>query len=564
MLSCCETEKTLCSVLERCGFWDDRKIALWFWDGHRPLRYQRKVSKKELRESAYGFASSLIKKFGVGRGEPIAIILPNIPEFAVAYFGIWFAGCMAVPLNPRLSIYELSLIIKGAGIKRVVVLDKIYPEISGIETLENIIIVRMSGSFPFIKSFAYISKAIKQNIFVGIPKDDKRAFDFKQLLKNGKKNPSLYFPRIRPESNALMLFTSGTTSSPKGVVHTHKSLMNNAIACKSLLFELLGGDDFKNETFLAAAPYFHIMGLSTMLHTPLLAGSKIITIFPFPGEDFGDKLLSAVSYAKASIFVGAPRFYDIMLVSFQKSWKWKWFDFSCLKICISGSVEMPKNLREKFQKEFGKNIIEGYGMSESGISHCQKRDFNSVGSVGSVLPGVEHKILDPNEDGRGEILVKSKGLMRGYLADGTVKNGKKFEIFIDHDGWLHTADLGQINEKGELFLTGRKRYIIKTKHGEIIYPIDIERVICSHNLVKEADVVGRKDTDGDYEEVVAFVVLKDKLCEEYSYDEYNKLENDLREYCKSKLSLFEIPRKINFIAELPKNIFGKVLKQELQ
>jgi long-chain acyl-CoA synthetase len=142
---------------------------------------------------------------------------------------------------------------------------------------------------------------------------------------------------------------------------------------------------------------------------------------------------------------------------------------------------------------------------------------------------------------------------------------KAEEIFIDCDGWLHTADLGYINEKGELFLTGRKRYIIKTRHGENIYPIDIERVLHSHKLVKEAAVVGRKGQDDDYEEIAAFVVLKEDLDEEYSYNELGSglLESGLKEYCKLKLSSFKIPHKIYFIVELPKNIFGKVLKNEL-
>ena len=165
MIFCWELDDTLCSVLESRGFWDNRKTAIWFWDGHRPFWYQRKVSKKELKESSYAFASSLIKKFGVKRGEPIAVILPNLPEFIFAYFGIWIAGCMVAPVNPRLNKQEFAAMIKSAGIKRVVVLDKFYPEISNIETLENIIIVRMSETLPEIKGFFYVKKAINKNVF---------------------------------------------------------------------------------------------------------------------------------------------------------------------------------------------------------------------------------------------------------------------------------------------------------------------------------------------------------------------------------------------------------------
>lgn len=558
MIFCWESGDTLCSVLEYKGFWDDRKTALWFWDGHFPLRCQRKISKKELRKSSYAFASVLIKKFGVKRGEPIAIILPNTPEFIFAYFGIWLAGAVVAPINLKLTKHEFASMIKGAGIKRIVVLDKVYPEIADIDTLEDIIVVRMSEvfpSFPVPKGLVYIHKAAKENFFVGIPETDTRAEDFKRLLKEGKKNPSLYFPQLKPESNALMLFTSGTTGIPKIVVHTHKSLKENTISCKKLLSEILGKEDFKNEVFLALAAYFHIMGISTMLHLPLMCGSKIVLIFPFPNEDFGSKLLSAINFTKASIFVGVPRLYDLMIESFEKSWKWKFFDFSCLKICISGAVALPQKTREWFTRIFGRNILEGYGMSESGITHCQKYGISTAGSVGAPLPGVEHKILDPDEKGRGEILVKSPGLMKGYS-----NVGQEEEIFIDEDGWLHTADLGYVTDKNELFLTGRKRYIIKTKHGENIYPIDIENILYSSDLLKEAVVVGRQEEDG-YQDIFAYVVLKEEPNESYSYAE---LENDLKEYCKRRTSLFKIPKKIYFIKELPKNIFGKVLRNELK
>lgn len=564
MFFCWESDDTLCSVLEHKGFWDDRKIALWFWDGNFPLSCQKKVSKKELRESSYAFASVLIKKFGVKRGEPIAIILPNIPEFVFAYFGTWLAGAMAVPINPRLTKQELAKMIKSKGIKHVVVLDKIYPEIAGIENLENIVIVGMSEvfpSFPVPKGLFYIHKAAKENVFVGIPENDSRVVDFKELLKIGKENPSLVFPKLKLESPALMLFTSGTTGNPKTVIHTHKSLVENTEACRKFLAELLGKKDFTNEVFLAVTPYFHVMGLSTMFHLPLLTGSKIVLAFPFPSEDFGDKLLSAISYAKVSIFVGVPRLYDLLIESYKNKKflfffkKWPNFSFSCLKICISGSVALPQKTRERFMRIFGRNILEGYGMSESGITHCQKIGTNTVGSVGVPFFGIEHKILNPDENSRGEILVRSPGLMKWY---GNA--GPEEEIFIDEDGWLHTADVGYINEKNELFLVGRKRYIIKTKHWENIYPIDVECGLDSNELVKESAVVVGLGENG-YEEIFAFVVLKGELEEGHSFEE---LENDLKEYCKSKLPSFMIPRRIYFKAELPKNIFGKVLRNELK
>lgn len=546
MFSCLnEKDESLCSVLEHDGGY------LSLWDGYFPVRMQQKCSRKKLRELSYDFASALAA-LGAKHGEPTAILLPNFLEFAVAYFGILRSGGIASPINIKLSDFEIETILRKSSIKRVVVLDKFYPLVSKIETLENIIVLRVSDALPLLKGAGYFFKAKRKNTWIDISHEDSRVCDFYTFLNSGRISFSNSCTKIRKSDEALILFTSGTTGAPKGIVHTQGSLLENTYACRELFYELVGGTCGEKEVFLAAAPYFHIMGLSTMLHLPLLTGSKIIMTFPFPGEDFGSKLVRAISLMKVSVFVGTPLMYELML-NCKATQSWGAFDFSALKVCISGSIKMSDNIRAKFEKTFNKKIIEGYGMSETGITHCQKENFNFVDSVGTTLRGVEHKLINVDKDRVGEVLVRSKGLMKEYRDES---EDLKKEVFIDEDGWLHTGDLGCISKNSELFLTDRKKDLIKGPHGENIHPSQIEHALQSHHLIKEVAVVGRK-VDGR-EEVVAFVVLK------LYWKSKEEVQKELFEICKTKLSSIKIPKEINFIAELPKNFFGKVLKKELK
>src|SRR3989344_3540384 len=535
-----EDSENVCSILNRDGG------SICLWDGHFPLRLQKKLSRKKLRLLSYDFSSALAD-LGIKFGESVALLLPNFPEFAVAYFGILRSGCVAAPINIKLSDFEIENALRNFDVRHVIALDKFYPLLSKIDILRNIIVLRVPDALPVVKSFGYRLKAQESNR-IDISKNDKRVCDFYDFLKKGQGSFSGSYLRVRQKDDALILFTSGTTGSPKGVMHTHESLLENAYACKQLLCELTGSKNNEKEVFLAMAPYFHIMGISTMLHLPLLTGSKILTTFPFPGEDLGKKLINAIGCAKASIFVGAPRFYEMMSASYREG-----HNVSSLKICISGSDKIRDDVRVRFEKTFGVKILEGYGMSESGITHCQKEGFDFEGSVGIPFLGTEHKLIDVDKDRVGEVLVRGKGLMKCY------KNASaNEEVFIDSEGWLHTGDFGEIAKNGELFLTGRKKDLIKGPDGENIYPSQVEQVVSSHCIVKESAVVGRKTDVGVL--VVAFVVLKDFL----DAKSKEEIRAELFELCKKQLSSIKVPKEINFIVELPKNILGKVLKKDLR
>lgn len=553
MLSCFwEENESMCSILDRDGG------SIFLWDGHFPTLsflpgMQRKFSRKKVRRLSYDFASALTLLPGIKYGESVALLLPNFTEFIIAYFGIWHCGCLAAPINIKFSDFEIENILRESGIKHAVVLEKFYPLVSRIETLKNIIVLRISDALPFVKGLGYCLKAQKENSWIDIPNTDTRVRDFYDFLKRGQKFFSSSCFRVCKQNEALILFTSGTTGTPKGIVHTHESLLENTYSCKELFSELTGCEKGEKEVFLAAAPYFHIMGLSTMLHLPLLLGADIVMTFPDPDpkKSFGDTLLNAITFTKASVFIGAPRMYEMMLTDYEKSRKWKKFDFSSLKICISGSDRMPNDIRARFKRTFYVDILEGYGMSEAGITHCQKKEFNFEDGVGVPLPRVEQKLINVDKERIGEVLVRSKGLMKGYTKEDND------EIFIDEDGWLHTGDLGEMSKNGELFLTGRKKDLIKID-GEGIHPAQIEHVLHSHYLIKEAVVVGK--SIGGKETIVAYVVLRDFL----DIKSKEEIKAELFQLCRSKLSSIKVPKEINFIGGLPKNIFGKVLKKELR
>ena len=287
------------------------------------------------------------------------------------------------------------------------------------------------------------------------------------------------------------------------------------------------------------------MGLAGMLHLPMKLKAKIV-LLPRPVPD---SMISAIHYTKSTVFIGVPKMYGAFEASKKVS------ELASLRICISGAVEIPQELKENFGLTFKKNIYSGYGMSECGITHCQKYGFGSTGSVGAPLVGVEQKILNPDEKGIGEILIRGKHLMRGYWSHGKIDPEKTSQI-IDEEGWLHTGDLGYQHTDGELFFVGRIKDMIKGLGGENIYPSEIERTLLTHPFVLEAAVVGIKDKKYG-EKIKAFVVLKIVIAKRKFW------EKELLDHCGKTLARFKVPHEVICVSSLPKNLMGKVLKKEL-
>jgi len=491
---------TLLSLLEPKGRFRNLKTALLFWDGYKPYwrLTTKSISYRQLRKLVYSFSYAL-HALGIVPGERVVLMLPNMPQFVIAYFGALAAGCRVVPINPGFKQPEVLKVLIDSGARTIVALDRFYPLISKIKEeskLKHIILTTPQEALPFLKAVAYPHIAKKKGKWVDFPRGDACVKSFAKLLQKASKSSFSAF--VRSGDIAVLLYTSGTTGEPRGVVHTHKALLCNALMCRQLLPQIGMSKNFEKEqeVFLAALPYFHILGLSTMLHAPLLIGAKI-TMIPDPRTT--GALLAAIRHTKATAFVGIPGLYDALTKILSKS-KGTYY-ISSLKICISGSSKLSEDTKEKFESIWGKRILVGFGMSESGVTHCQRSEDEKEDSVGYPLTGVRQKILNPSEDGIGELLIKGKSIMLGYWG-----LAKKAGI-VDGNGWLHTGDLARIDENGCVFLAGRIKEMIKGSNGENVYPAEVEGVLMNHSFIKEAAVIGVPHPKYG-QTIKAYVVLK--------------------------------------------------------
>ena len=551
---------TLLELIEPKGFWEDRKTAFVFWDGAKPLWYQTALSRKKLRKLVYRFAAGLIS-LGLGPGDRVALLLPNSPQFVIAYFGALAAGCIVVPLNPLYKNKQIASILLDSGAAAIVLLDCFYNQIAEIKRsetkLEYIIFARVGDGLRSAKKLGNFLKELKEKRRVPYPQLDLRVRSFSGILREGL-FLSTGVSLAKENDIVLLMYTSGTTAEPKGVALTHKALLANAKACRNLIAELTDGN-VSGQIILAAVPYFHILGLSAALHAPLMIGSEIILI---PNPKNIVSILEAIEFTGGTIFIGLPRLYEA-IVSILKQ-KPKAYDISSLEICISGSSELTQNVRRSFEEIWGKKMLEGFGMTElGGATHCQRWSTKD-GSVGSLLEDIEQRISDPDEDGVGGIELKGSSSMVGYWSkDGGVDVERTSKV-LNSGGWYRTGDLGKIDENGDLFWVGRNNDRFKAFNGESVYASDIEHALMLHPHVIEAAVtlIGKDEKHG--ERWGAFVVLRKRRekspCE--SFESF--LKDDIKNHLKTHLNKFQMPHEIYCREFLPKGPTGKILKRKLR
>ena len=537
-------EGTVLSLLEPRGFLEDKRTAFLFWDGEKPLCYQGKLSYGNLGKKSLRFASFL-RELGVVAGERVGIMLPNSPQFIIAYFGILQMGGIAVPISPLYEREQLLRVLQDAGIRVIIAWDKFYGEILQLKneaSLKKVVITDPSDALPYLKSKLYNFKSRTSSIMDKFPANGEFVVNFSKFL--GMKPLNRDATGLQSTDVAVLLYTSGTTGDPKGIALTHDALISNAHSCKKLVLEL-GMKDNK-EVFLAAAPYFHIMGLAAMLHTPLLMRAKTVLI---PDPKNFQKLLNAIEYTRSTGFVGIPGFYKMMAGVLTKHK----YDISSLKVCLSGAAKLGANVKKKFESYWGRGaILVGFGMSECGVTHCQ-RTPSGTDDIGFALEGVEHKLHDQDENGVGELCVRGRNVMKVYWN----KFAKTCET-IDIEGWLHTGDMARIDDRNLVTLLGRvDDDFVKGKDGEKIPLGEAEKILLSHPQAVESAVVALPREKGKFV-IKGFVVLRDKetVCGDI-------IKKQLFELLAG-LPANQHPDEIHFINEIPKNQMGKVLKRKLR
>ena len=457
-------------------------------------------------DAAASRVAGLLKERGLAPGDRVGLMLPNVPYFAVVYYGIMRAGGVVVPMNVLLKGREVSFYLSDPGARHLFAWhDFAAAAREGAEDAGAEAIVVTPGEFEALLESA-----------PSAPDDVPRAGD----------------------DTAVILYTSGTTGTPKGAELTHDNLRTNAETTARTLAEAT-----EEDVLLGALPLFHAFGQTCAMNVAVRVGACLTLI---PRFDPG-KALEIIERDKVTIFEGVPTMYHGMLHAGVDA------DISSLRLCISGGAAMPVEVMRSFEETFGCIILEGYGLSETSpvASFNHPHRERKPGSIGTPIAGVEMRAVD--DDGEevpqgevGEIAIRGENVMKGYW------NRPDATEDVMRGGWFHTGDMATVDEDGYFFIVDRKKDMI-IRGGYNVYPREIEEVLYEHTAVSEAAVVGVPDPSMG-EEVGAAVVLKAGA--EASADE-------IRAFVKERVAAYKYPRRIWFLEELPKGPTGKILKREI-
>jgi long-chain acyl-CoA synthetase len=464
-----------------------------------------------------GRVATSLRNLGVGRGDKVAVQLPNLPHFLFAYFAILKAGAVMVPLNPLLRAPEVSYHLHDSESRLLITFETFAEEA-----------VKGAGGLP-----TYV---------VNLPGNDQRPEGTKHF-------DELYFADdtgdIEPtnaDDTAVIIYTSGTTGKPKGAELTHFQLFMNCTVAGEL-FEIRDDD-----VGMAVLPMFHVFGLSSVLNVTVRYGGSLVLVPRFDAKTVVDEL----AHHRCTIFSGVPTMYFALLQADTEG-----HDLSALRVGVSGGAAIPGEVIRAFEEKFpGVVILEGYGLSEtaSTTTFNINAEQRKVLSIGKPIWGVEVRVVDeddnelpPGTDNVGEIVIRGHNVMKGYYK----KPEATAEAF--RDGWFHTGDLAYRDEDGYFFIVDRKKDLV-IRGGYNVYPREIEEVLFDHPGVAAAAVIGKPDEKLG-QEVLAFVVAKEGV----------KLTSDeLIAHCKERLAAYKYPREVRVIDELPMGPTGKVLKKELR
>jgi long-chain acyl-CoA synthetase len=510
---------------------------------HKALHFMGKeLTYKELLEDAYRFAHA-VRKLGVGKGDRVAIMLPNCPQLVIAYYGTLLEGAVVVMTNPLYVQRELEHQLMDAGATVIVTLDILFPKVQKAlpgTTVRHVIVTSLKDFLPFPKNWLYPLKAKKDGLRREVPYGE-GVHAFLKLLHASPATPC--HTAVDAENDlALLQYTGGTTGISKGVMLTHYNATVNTIQSSIWAYKSKPG----TERFLAALPFFHVFGMTVLMNQAVMLGGCLILIPRFEVNE----LLETIQKLKPTIFPGAPTMY-IALINHPNV---RNYDLSSINICLSGAAPLPHEVQERFEAITGGRLIEGYGLTEaSPVTHANNIwEKRKLGSIGIPLPDTAAKVvnaetkedLPPGEI--GELAIFGPQVMKGYW------NRPEETARTLRDGWLLTGDLARMDEDGYFYIMDRMKDII-IAGGFNIYPREIEEVLFEHPDIEEAVAIGVPDKYRG-ETVKAYIVLKEGAILE---------EKALDQWCRERLSAYKVPHIYEFRRSLPKTLAGKVLRRKL-
>lgn len=478
---------------------------------------EARLSYRQLDGDSNRIAHAL-KSLGVAKGDRVAMLLNNRPEFVTVFFGAAKIGAIVVPLDTKYKPGELESLFNHAQPKVLVAekasLEQLAPSLGRFPFIKHVICPDGAGSIPALSLSHLMSRNPDDTL------DD--AVDAEDIVQ--------------------ISYTSGPTFRPHGVMHSHRSFIEEAAISAA------GFAQTENDvSVLFALPMHHVFGMTVIMLTALFQGSTVV-IQPSLSMS---SLWEVVEREKVTLMMGVPYIFALAVEMAEK--EGIRHDLSSLRVCASSGAPLPEWVRERFQRCYGFNLVEFYGLTEAtGHVTCQPLSGSGhPGSVGRVLPGWEAVIVDENDkkSAAGEV---GEIILRGPMMKGYYRNPGDTASVL-RDGWLHTGDLGRFDGNGELYIAGLKKDMIIVK-GQNVHPVDIEQVLGAHPLVAEAAVVGIPD-DARGEKIKAVVSLRDGL---------SVSEAELQGFCRERLANYKIPKQIVISRDLPHDSRGRIAKDRLK
>jgi long-chain acyl-CoA synthetase len=509
-----------------------------------------RITYGEIERLSNSFAAGLAT-VGVTKGDRVALILPNCPQFVIALVGAWKAGAVVAPLNPLYTARELVEAINRLEAKVAVVLTRGYAAIKALQPetpVEHVVATNIKEYLAAPMRLLYTLTAEQaRGDRVAIEPSDLR---FQELLAENA-HASAPSVSVAPEDAAVILMSGGTTGTPKGVVGLHEGLVDAGLQGRAWLSPVL--TDWVDVNMLPL-PLFHVLGIGALAGS--LVGHNPLALVPDP-RDFSDLLQTIREVRPALLFMVPALFVALLTRADVQGGK---VDLRSIKICFSGAAPLLAETKKRFEAATGGRIVEGYSCTEAmfACTASPALGAHKIGSVGLPLPDVEIRITDlgtgssPLPAGTvGEIWMRAPQVMTGYW-----RNPEETRLAFKADelgrAWLCTGDLGYLDDDGYLFIADRKKDLIKTS-GYQVWPREIEEVIASHPSVAEVAVAGVPD-DMKGEVAQAWVVLRAGM---------NAEQAEIRAYCRERLAPFKVPARVEFISALPKAATGKVLRRLL-
>ncbi|MFW9988315.1 MAG: AMP-binding protein, partial [Candidatus Odinarchaeota archaeon] len=509
------------------------RTAIWF--------IKEKISYEKLKDFTDRLATALVN-IGVKKGDLIAIMMPNFPQFIISYYGILKAGGIITSLSILSTERELTYQLNDAGAKILIVWDKY------INRIDNIMEKTCLNQIIFTNLFDFASKV--NPLGDSEPPKIAKSLQFLNLINNTKPAPPKFQTKAK-EDLVCLQYTPGTTGLPKGVMLTHYNITSNVIAINQWLGSRMRRG---KETILTCLPFDHIYAQIVSMNLHIYNGSTIALLLE-PGNE--RILFATFKETHPTFFPGVPSMF--MRLIDRENLEGFLKDLKSLKVCNIGAAAIPLKVLKEFEKRTVSILLEGYGMTETSalVMSNPIAGKRKIGSVGLPYPDVEVKLVDVEDYTKivpqgeyGEIMIKGPQVFKGYWNNPEV-NANQLK-----DGWILTGDIATMDEDGYFHIIERKNYIIKM-NGYKVFPREIEDLLFKNEIIEKVAVIGIPDPeDLASEEVKAFILLK------YGYKVTEEIKTKIKNFCSKNLATYKVPKIYEFRRDLSKSVVGKEIRKD--